>query len=136
MGVQHAKGRSFDKHLTSASVAAGDVKGGQGRVPPAQKAVTARRGTNHGVFVPLLEVKQTGLQVPLCNAFPLVEQMEALLLEISFRPAPRRGALTVRLPSCCITHEGSSPVLHDLTQHFPPSQFFLHTIPAVTNSSH
>ncbi|EOB07496.1 hypothetical protein Anapl_02010 [Anas platyrhynchos] len=55
MGVQHAKGRSFDKHLTSASVAAGDVKGGQGRVPPAQKAVTARRGTNHGVFVPLLE---------------------------------------------------------------------------------
>lgn len=37
----------------------GTLKVARVMCPPAQKAVTAWRGTNHGVFVPLLEVKQT-----------------------------------------------------------------------------
>lgn len=134
MRVQHAKARSFDKHITSASVAAGDVKGGQGHVPPSSESCH-RMERNKPRCLCATSGGQTDLQVPLPNAFPSVEQVQALLLKTSFRPAPRRGVPTGRLPSCCITHEGSFPPLHDLTKHFPPSQFFLHMIPAVPNSS-
>lgn len=43
MGVQHAKERSFNKHVTDVSIAPRYVKDVQGHVPP-QKAVTTHEG--------------------------------------------------------------------------------------------